>query len=154
MGLGLDVVHPLRGDSAREGGHQGGPDLTGAMGCGRFADADTAFHRLGCFQAQDVALSLLSSDDAQRCGAILPAMEERQRGLITGATATEIAGSVERAVRQGRLGPGDRLPAIRRLGLPSWMYVYALGRHAYAYMPTLLKRVVRRGVVRSQEEDV
>lgn len=113
MGLGLDAVHPLRGDSARKGG----PDLTGAMGCGRFADADTAFHRPGCFQAQDVALSLLSSDDAQWCGAILPAMEERERGLITGATATEIAGSVERAVRQGRLGPGDRLPAIRRLGL-------------------------------------
>ena len=44
--------------------------------------------------------------------------------------------------------------AVRELGLPSWMYVYALGRHAYAYMPTLLKRVVRRGVVRSQEEDV
>jgi DNA-binding transcriptional MocR family regulator len=50
-------------------------------------------------------------------GAILPAMDEHERGLITGATATEIADSVERAVRQARLGPGDRLPAIRRLGL-------------------------------------
>ncbi|HEU4397521.1 MAG TPA: aminotransferase class I/II-fold pyridoxal phosphate-dependent enzyme [Actinomycetota bacterium] len=44
-------------------------------------------------------------------------MDEHERGLITGATATEIADSVERAVRQTRLGPGDRLPAIRRLGL-------------------------------------
>jgi DNA-binding transcriptional MocR family regulator len=44
-------------------------------------------------------------------------MDERERGLITGATATEIADSVERAVRQARLGPGDHLPAIRRLSL-------------------------------------
>jgi DNA-binding transcriptional MocR family regulator len=44
-------------------------------------------------------------------------MDEHEPGLITGATATEIADSVERAVRQARLGPGDRLPPIRRLGL-------------------------------------
>jgi DNA-binding transcriptional MocR family regulator len=44
-------------------------------------------------------------------------MDEHEPGLITGATATEIADSVERAVRRSRLGPGDRLPAIRRLGL-------------------------------------
>jgi DNA-binding transcriptional MocR family regulator len=44
-------------------------------------------------------------------------MDEHERGLITGATATEIADSVERAVRQARLRPGDRLPPIRRLGL-------------------------------------
>jgi DNA-binding transcriptional MocR family regulator len=44
-------------------------------------------------------------------------MDEHEPGLITGATATEIADSVERAVRHSRLGPGDRLPAIRRLGL-------------------------------------
>jgi DNA-binding transcriptional MocR family regulator len=44
-------------------------------------------------------------------------MDEHERGLITGATATEIADSIERAVRQARLGPGDRLPPIRRLGL-------------------------------------
>ena len=37
--------------------------------------------------------------------------------LITGATANEIADSVERAVRQSRLGPGDRLPPIRQLSL-------------------------------------
>jgi len=43
---------------------------------------------------------------------------------------------------------------VRELGLPRWMYLYALGRHAYAYMPTNLKRVVRRGVVGSQERDV
>jgi DNA-binding transcriptional MocR family regulator len=44
-------------------------------------------------------------------------MDEHERGLITGATASEIADSVERAVRQARLRPGDRLPPIRRLGL-------------------------------------
>src|SRR6266511_867885 len=50
-------------------------------------------------------------------GAMLPVMGQHQRGLITGATATEIADSIERAVRQARLGPGDRLPSIRELGL-------------------------------------
>jgi hypothetical protein len=44
--------------------------------------------------------------------------------------------------------------AVRELGLPSWMYLFALGRHAYAYIPPALKRLVRRGVVRSQERDV
>jgi len=44
--------------------------------------------------------------------------------------------------------------AVRELGLPSWMYLFALGRHAYAYMPTGLKRVVRRGMARSRERDV
>ena len=43
---------------------------------------------------------------------------------------------------------------VRELGLPRWMYLYALGRHAYAYIPPGLKRVVRRGVVGSQEQDV
>jgi glycosyltransferase EpsE len=44
--------------------------------------------------------------------------------------------------------------AVRELGLPSWMYLFALGRHAYAYLPADLKRVVRRGVVGSKERDV
>ena len=44
--------------------------------------------------------------------------------------------------------------AVRELGLPAWMYLFSLGRHAYAYIPPVLKRVVRRGVVRSQERDV
>jgi glycosyltransferase EpsE len=44
--------------------------------------------------------------------------------------------------------------AVRELGLPPWMYLYSLGRHAYAYIPSGLKRVVRRGVVGSRERDV
>ena len=44
--------------------------------------------------------------------------------------------------------------AVRELGLPSWMYVYSLGRHAYAYIPPGLKRIVRRGMAGSQERDV
>lgn len=34
---------------------------------------------------------------------------------ITGRTAREVAASVEQAVRQGTLGPGDRLPTVRGL---------------------------------------
>ena len=41
---------------------------------------------------------------------MLTGMSEPEPDLITGATASEIADSVERAVRQSRLGPGDRLP--------------------------------------------
>ncbi len=44
--------------------------------------------------------------------------------------------------------------AVRELGLPAWMYLFAMGRHAYAYIPAGLKRVVRRGLVRSQERDL
>jgi hypothetical protein len=44
--------------------------------------------------------------------------------------------------------------AVRELGLPSWMYLYSLGRHVYAYIPVGWKRVVRRGLVGSQERDV
>jgi glycosyltransferase EpsE len=44
--------------------------------------------------------------------------------------------------------------AVRELGLPGWMYVYALGRYAYAYIPTDLKRVLRRRILRWQERDV
>jgi glycosyltransferase involved in cell wall biosynthesis len=43
---------------------------------------------------------------------------------------------------------------VRELGLPRWMYVYSWGRHAYAYLPTGLKRVLRRGLGRSRERDV
>ena len=46
---------------------------------------------------------------------MLTGMSEPEPDLITGATASEIADSVERAVRQSRLGPGDRLPPIRQL---------------------------------------
>jgi hypothetical protein len=44
--------------------------------------------------------------------------------------------------------------AVWELGLPSWMYLFALGRHAYTYIPSGLKRVVRRGLVGPQERDV
>jgi glycosyltransferase involved in cell wall biosynthesis len=44
--------------------------------------------------------------------------------------------------------------AVRDLGLPRWMYLYALGRHAYAYLPSGLKRVVRRRILGWVERDV
>lgn len=44
--------------------------------------------------------------------------------------------------------------AVRELRLPRWMYAYSLGRHAYAYIPPGLKRLVRRGVVGSRERDL
>jgi glycosyltransferase EpsE len=43
---------------------------------------------------------------------------------------------------------------VRELGLPSWMYLFAAGRYAYAYLPTGLKRALRRGVAGSRERDV
>jgi glycosyltransferase EpsE len=43
---------------------------------------------------------------------------------------------------------------IRELGLPSWMYAFPLGRYAYAYCPTILKRAVRRTLGGSEERDV
>jgi glycosyltransferase involved in cell wall biosynthesis len=43
---------------------------------------------------------------------------------------------------------------VRELGLPRWMYVYSWGRHAYAYLPTGLKRALRRRLALSQERDV
>ena len=43
--------------------------------------------------------------------------------------------------------------SVRDLGLPRWMYLYSLARHAYAYVPPGLKRVLRRGVVGSRERD-
>lgn len=43
--------------------------------------------------------------------------------------------------------------AVRELGLPRWMYLFALARHVYAWTPTPLKRVARRGFARSKERD-
>lgn len=43
---------------------------------------------------------------------------------------------------------------VRELGLPRWMYLYSVARHAYAYFPPGLKRVLRRGVGGSRERDV
>jgi glycosyltransferase EpsE len=44
--------------------------------------------------------------------------------------------------------------SVRELGLPRWMYLYSLGRHAYAYIPPAVKRIMRRGIMGSQERDV
>lgn len=44
--------------------------------------------------------------------------------------------------------------AIRELGLPSWMHLYALGRYTYTYCPTPVKRVLRRTLAGSQERDL
>jgi glycosyltransferase EpsE len=44
--------------------------------------------------------------------------------------------------------------AVRDLGLPRWMYLYAWGRHAYAYIPDGWKRVLRRRILGWQERDV
>ena len=43
---------------------------------------------------------------------------------------------------------------VRELGLPAWMYSYALGRYAYSYLPHAMKRVVRRGMGGSKELDM
>jgi glycosyltransferase involved in cell wall biosynthesis len=56
------------------------------------------------------------------------------------------------AERQRALA-GVQAHAVRELGLPKWMHVFALGRYAYAYCPTPLKRVLRRTLARSNERD-
>jgi glycosyltransferase involved in cell wall biosynthesis len=43
---------------------------------------------------------------------------------------------------------------VRELRLPSWMYLYALGRYAYAYCPLGVKRVLRRTLGGSRERDL
>ena len=43
---------------------------------------------------------------------------------------------------------------VRELGLPSWMYVFAVGRYAYSHCPNVLKRVLRRTLGGSRERDV
>lgn len=49
---------------------------------------------------------------------------------------------------------GVQAQAVRELGLPRWMYLFALGRHAYAYIPNGLKRVARRVMMGSRESDI
>lgn len=44
--------------------------------------------------------------------------------------------------------------AVRRLGLPRWMYAYAGARFVYAWIPDRVKRVVRRTLGGSREEDI
>jgi glycosyltransferase involved in cell wall biosynthesis len=43
---------------------------------------------------------------------------------------------------------------VRELKLPRWMYVYSVGRHAYAYLPHGLKRVLRQRIGGFRERDV
>ncbi|HET6344260.1 MAG TPA: glycosyltransferase, partial [Myxococcota bacterium] len=43
--------------------------------------------------------------------------------------------------------------SVRELGLPRWMYLYSVARHAYAYVPPGVKRVLRRQMAGSQERD-
>ncbi len=43
--------------------------------------------------------------------------------------------------------------SVRELGLPPWMYLYSVARHAYAYVPPGFKRVLRRGMAGSRERD-
>jgi glycosyltransferase involved in cell wall biosynthesis len=43
---------------------------------------------------------------------------------------------------------------VRELGLPAWMYLFSVGRHAYAYVPPGLKRALRRGIGGSRERDL
>jgi glycosyltransferase EpsE len=43
---------------------------------------------------------------------------------------------------------------VRELRLPSWMYVFPMGRYAYAYSPTVVKRLLRRTLGGSQERDL
>jgi glycosyltransferase EpsE len=49
---------------------------------------------------------------------------------------------------------GVQSEIIRQLNLPRWMYAYSVGRYAYAYFPTPLKRVIRRTLGGSQERDL
>jgi hypothetical protein len=43
---------------------------------------------------------------------------------------------------------------VRELRLPRWMYVYAMSRYVYLYMPDGLKRVLRRRIGGTRERDV
>jgi glycosyltransferase EpsE len=43
---------------------------------------------------------------------------------------------------------------VRELGLPPWMYLFAVGRYAYAYSPSSLKRFLRRTLGGSREHDL
>jgi glycosyltransferase involved in cell wall biosynthesis len=43
---------------------------------------------------------------------------------------------------------------VRELKLPRWMYMYSVGRHAYAYLPHGLKRVLRQRIGGFRERDI
>lgn len=62
-------------------------------------------------------------------------------------------GSLSYSERQRDLARAQA-QVIRELRLPSWMYLFALGRYAYGYIPADLKRFVRRDVLGMRERDV
>jgi glycosyltransferase EpsE len=59
----------------------------------------------------------------------------------------------EYAKRQRTLARTQR-KAVRELDVPTWMYIYPLGRYFYPYLPDRLKRVVRRTIGRISESDI
>lgn len=57
------------------------------------------------------------------------------------------------ASRQRRLA-AVQATAVRRLSVPSWMYLYPLARLVYPYLPSSLKRYVRRTIVGLSERSI
>jgi len=49
---------------------------------------------------------------------------------------------------------GVQIEAVKKLKLPRWMLIYPAGRLLYLYLPNTLKRLVRRVLARSDEEDI
>lgn len=47
-----------------------------------------------------------------------------------------------------------QIKAVRDLGLPKWMFAYAIGRLVYPYLPHSVKRLVRNTVGSSEEENL
>lgn len=57
-------------------------------------------------------------------------------------------------IRRQRTLAAVQCQAIRELNLPKWMYIYPLGRLLYPYLPKELKRIIRRKLARSEEDDI
>jgi len=59
----------------------------------------------------------------------------------------------EYADRQRNLAKVQK-KAIADLDLPKWMYIYPVGRHFYPYLPSRLKKIVRKTIGRINETEV